>query len=375
MLENKGKITLSFMGLMSCFLMAHADQSMNGSQMQNDSAETPQAYVPGEIIKAGQLPAGYNASATYQCAGGLDVFISADYIYWAWEQDSLQLGSFIPNTVATPNLAGSIGNIEDVFQDPGYASGFQVGLGVSMPGMDDWNLYAEYTWYKNTDTSSVSTGSRVFRLSEVVHRDNPVLETLKGTVSSTVKMKFDALDVLLKRPFYFGKKLTANFGAGLSALWITQTFDHAMTGLAGPVLNVPINRVNNTTQTSWALGPKLGLETNWMLGFGLQIMANLSTSVLYARYNLNNEGSATISGVSTSFSGETLHNVGTLRPITEAFLGLGWNRGFCDDSFRFALSAGYDFNVYWDYNMQGSVGANPGNMYLQGLNIQARFDF
>jgi len=71
-----------------------------------------------------------------------------------------------------------------------------------------------------------------------------------------------------------------------------------------------------------------------------------------------------------------MDNYSSLRPITESFLGLGWGSYFSDNSFHLDLSAGYNFNTYWSWNVANvTYGQNAGNLYLQGMNIQARFDF
>jgi hypothetical protein len=120
------------------------------------------------------------------------------------------------------------------------------------------------------------------------------------------------------------------------------------------------------------------------LGYGIKILTNISTSVLYTRYT--SSGSADVDAefdlLGTSVDLDItpsggISNYGTLRPVLETYLGLGWGSYFCDNDFHFDLSVGYDFNVHWNYVTRlTDMGAiNPGNLYLHGLNVQARFDF
>ena len=309
-----------------------------------------------------ELPAGYNASAMYSSSNAWNLFLTGDYIYWAWQQDSLKMGSRV-NAVN--------GNSTTIFQNPGYASGFQVGLGFDIPQVDHWDLYAEYTWYKNSVTTSID--SDAVNLFQKDGRRGSFY--LNGIATSEVGIKFDALDVLLQRPFYLGKKLTANFSTGLNALWITQNVKKSGNGFRQELLtSSPLAFSSRFSQdlSSWGLGPKFKLETNWNLGLGLQFMANLSTSLLYTSYNLKDL--LTINSTHSTF--DTLHNYNVLRPITEAFLGLGWNRNLCNNRFHISTSAGYDFNVYWNYDMLNYITfKEKSDIYLQGLNIQVRFDF
>lgn len=331
---------------------------------------------------ASPLQGGYNASAAYPHQNSWDVFISTDYIYWAWQQDSLMMGQLTPTDIFS-------GTTQSIFQNPGYASGFQVGIGFNMPNMDHWNLYANYTWYQNSDKRSINSDEgRTFQTF------TGPLPYINGSYASEIKMHFDAVDLLLQRPFYLGKKLTANISAGLSALWITQKLNTTTRGLSSLWIvadaldsnssieneSITIDSSTRLKQTSWGLGPKFALDTNWLLGSGWKILADLSAGLLYTQYNLNqsSEGTALVNAKSKTAltHAKELHNYSVIRPITTALLGIGWDRELSNDRYHIDISAGYDFNVYWNYNMLDFVPNKvTGNMYLQGLNIRARLDF
>lgn len=379
MLKNELKVALAILGTAFVPVFAQADQSMNSSMGSSGQQMQQPGYVSGEKVKAGQLPGAYTQSATYVCDNGWDVFVTADYIWWNWQQDIMQIGTLVTQSDGIAN--GFAGNSTAVVAKPGYSSGFQVGLGFNMQGMDDWNLYSEYTWYRNTaNNSTTGTSAQSLVLPSAAFRGDQAVAAssdIVGTLDTQAHMGFQALDFLLQRPFYFGKKLTANFGAGLRAQWITQTFSASGSDLsiASESVAVPVSS-SSAEQTTWQLGPKFAFESNWLLGYGFKIMANIAQSVLYTSYNTNATVSATVA--STTFSGtETgLSNYGTLRPVTESFLGLGWGMYFCDNNFHLDMSIGYDFNVHWDYNMaMATTGQTVGNMYLHGLNVQVRFDF
>ncbi len=209
MLNKELKAGLAILGAMVPFVV-QAEQPMSEGQTRG-GAKQP-THVAGEKVKEGQMPAGYSHSAAYMIDSGWDLYLTADYIYWHLNREDYGLN-----------------------QTNSYKSGFQVGLGLNMAGMDNWDLFAEYTWYRN-------------------NRDN-----------DTQKFSYDDLVVTLDRPFYLGKKLTANFACGLRALWIDNT-----SGIYD--------------QKSWALGPRFGFESNWLLGAGFRIFGNVSESVLYTRY-------------------------------------------------------------------------------------------
>ena len=169
--------------------------------------------------------------------------------------------------------------------------------------------------------------------------------------------------------------MTANFSIGLRAQWISQSFTETSPRLVGGS-NVLTNTSFSENLTTWSLGPKFGLDTNWLLGYGIKVLANIATSVLYTSYNAGTTTHLELNGSFANGTGSDLHNYGTLRPVTEAFLGLGWGSYLWNDNFHMDVSIGYDFDVYWDFNMQyATISQTVGNMYLHGMNIQARFDF
>ena len=286
MLNKELKAGLAMIGALVPFVV-QADQPM--SDAKAGGAKQP-SYMPGEMVMDGQMSGGYNQSAAYAVDAGWDVFLTADYIYWHLNREGLGIA-----------------------ENESYKSGFQVGLGLNMKGMDNWDAYAMYTWYRNSNDSN------------------------------SQKYTFDDLSFSFDRPFYFGKQLTANFACGLRALWVSNQF-------------------GDYNHDSWSLGPRFGFESNWMMGSGFRIFGNLAQSVMYTRYsNLSN---LIVSG----------NNYNTVRAVTDSCLGLGWGSYFGDsDDFHFDLKVGYDFNVYWDQQLTG--GAYAHNVYMHGLNVGMRLDF
>jgi hypothetical protein len=385
MVKNEMKAALSIMGTVFVPFLVHADQprddtsSMSFSIQETKQGQKP-GYLSGEKVRTDQIPGLYNQSGAYACADPWDVSFTADYIYWKWQQDALQIGTYI--TANSTILEGFSGNFSNVFQNPGYTSGFQAGMGVNLKGMDDWQLYSEYTWYHNTNNQSFTgTSSNPIVLVYAAYRadQSRVAEAdVVGTLNTQAKLSFQALDFLVQRPFYFGKKLTANFAAGLRTQWITQRRKMNSPSLTNNEDGLETtNFASSSKLTSWSLGPKAALDSNWLLGCGFKIMSNIAQSVLYTSYNTKANESGTLESVETySGSEKGLHNYGTLRPVTETFLGLGWGSYFCGNRAHIDLSIGYDFDVYWDYNMlYATTSQTIGNMYLHGANVQLRFDF
>ncbi|MBS0627343.1 MAG: hypothetical protein JSS09_03940 [Verrucomicrobia bacterium] len=395
MLKKELTAALAMMGVIAPFA-AHADQPMSTTQGQGQQP----AYTAGEALPRGSLPGAYSQSANYKIDDSYDVYFTADFIYWNLQQDSMRVGNLMD-----PSSSGAVGFLngtdETLFNDTKYSPGFQVGLGFNMNGMDGWNLYSEYTWYQNKTSSTADAGSGksiAFSFAEDAAPHGITDDmVVADSISGTSKYHFNNLNLSLQRPFYWGRKLSANFGAGLRALWISQkisaTADDVTSyaeGSSGSGTSLS-NATATFHQKSWALGPRFELQTNWLLGWGFRIMANIAESVLYTRYTKLNgtlTGGVT-DGVTADFSStvgfsdnddcDSSSNYNTLRAVTETSLGLGWGSYFGDNNdFHFDITASYEFNIYWNQNMFGMVvngHGSPSNTYLQGLNVGLRFDF
>ncbi len=382
MLKKELRIALAMMGVIAPFA-AQADHSMSSTSGQP-------AYTAGEMLRTGDLPGAYNQSANYKLDDSYDVYFTADFIYWNLQQDLVRVGN-----VMTTDSSGALGLLEGsgetVFTDTKYTPGFQVGLGFNMKGMDDWNLYSEYTWYQNTNSHSAHTGDD--QVIAIAYAQEDAVAGITHDVvvaeSATIKSKYhyNNLNLSIQRPFYFGRKLTANFGVGLRGLWFSQTVTNSADDLtsyhAGETTGIALGDDAGTSfhQKAWGLGPRFEFGTNWLFGWGFRMLADVAASVLYTRYT-DLSGSVTgdvthgvVAGLNTGISS----NYNTLRAVTETSLGLGWGSYFGDNNdFHFDLSASYEFNVYWNQNMLGMVineHGSPGNTYLHGLNVAARFDF
>lgn len=382
MLKKELMGALAMIGVIAPFT-AHADQSMSSTPAQP-------AYTAGEMLRTGDLPGAYNQNASYKLNDSYDVYFTADFIYWNLQQDLVRVGNLI-----TTSSAGALGLLtgtdEIVFSDGKYTPGFQVGLGFNMKGMDDWNLYTEYTWYQNKHSRSVNAedGQVIGLFYAQEGAPSGITDDIVVAETATTKSKYhyNNLNISLERPFYFGRKLTANFGAGLRGLWVSQTVTNVASGLtsyhSGEVTEEALGSSAGTSfhQKMWGIGPRFEFGANWLLGLGFRMMTDVAASVLYSRYtDLSGSvsGSAT-HGVTAAFNTSISSNYNTLRAITETSLGLGWGTYFGDNSdFHFDLSASYEFNVYWNQNMLDMVingHGSPGNTYLHGLNVAARFDF
>ncbi|NDD58002.1 MAG: hypothetical protein EBZ47_01950 [Chlamydiae bacterium] len=336
------------------------------------AVSTPQAptFRPGEKIKENQLPAGYAKAASYQLKDSWDIYGTVDYIYWEWLQSAASNISLPASGILSSALGGT--NVPAITS--GYASGFQLGMGFNMKGMDNWNFYTQYTYYKNSGSRKVYVD---------LSQGNPGISGYLDA-SGYVNIQWDNLDVLVSRPFYFGTRLLANFTTGIKALWISNEnntsgyVDYIYT-LNGNNSYIKGDYSRNLNLSSWNLGPKFGFESNWLLGMGFKAISNIAVSLMYSQSNGSNnstfvgeiDNSASAAATKVSNPKNWCEDIKSLVPMVEAYMGIGWGSYLMNDEYHVDLSAGYDFTAI----RLTRATADFRNINLMGLNIRFRFDF
>lgn len=311
------------------------------------------------------------------------VRISADYLYWKLSEDIPSIGNC---TTSDTTLGLNDTAITNVFSgssvpisiNPGYKSGFQIGLGYDVQGWDAWNIVAGYSWYQNKSSNSITAASnQSFVIGSVftpTKFDGRLIIT--QDLFSSFSFDYNSVFLALKKEISV-KNLEAGIEMGLRTLWMGQKLDITSPSLSYIVPSSSFFVVNEgpfvsgIQQKSWGIGPQFTINANWLLPYSLKILGVLGFSAPYTQYTTQKSFAATFeSRVNTS-----VPSYSTLRAITEASLGLGWDMFFgANHSYYFNVTASYDFNVFWNYTSIGNMDTT-GNVYLQGLNLKAQFGF
>jgi len=377
-----GKITKALI-LLALSLTATTGYSARRRTPPPPSSQHPAGYDQGHGAESHQMMGGYNAPARYDVNGAWDFFIMADFIYWQPRQDNMAIATGIPQAA---NAAISRDYDSDViYQKFSWKPGFKVGLGMNF-GHDNWGGLVEYTWFHNTHKTSSSApdfangGSLFLQWVSIPQFTQPFFNGTPSGFDSKWRLGMDLLDFLLFRTYYVGTNLSFKTAFGGRVTWIDQKFN--LTTLLAAPNPIGITSFNTRYKSdSWALGPRVSLEMNWMLGYGFSLVSNVAGDISYTRYK------------KVSFRNDELLNVGApgssaqwkvsqLRPHAETGFGLGWGSYFWDNGFHIQFSATYDFQVWWNQNMLKALFGNlyllgeiNGNLYTHGLDLKVKFDF
>jgi len=336
-----------------------------------DEECSPEGYNQGEVVCPNQMMAAYNAPANIDVRCPWDVFVTASFIYWHASEEGLEYA--ISSTTA-PGLPITNGSVIDF--DYSYKPGFQVGLGINL-GCDGWDGYVEYTWLHFTRTDSATRPDTNGALNPTwLHPANNIADAISATAKW--KLRLDIINFELARSYYVGTHLTFRTHFGLRVPLIDQ--DYNLGYVSEAAQDVIVHSRNSSD--SWGIGPRAGINTNWLLGCGFRFFGNAAADVVYTRYKVTRRETDTNGDVVVDITNRDRLKV--LRSHAEMELGLGWGTYFDCNNWHFDLAASYDFNYFWDQNSfrrfwddaaVGKSSTDRGDLFLHGLTIKARLDF
>jgi hypothetical protein len=339
-----------------------------------DNRSMPQYCCPPkpccEEMPKIQLPCAYNAPARIEVKCPWDLFVSASFTYWQPIQSNMEIG-VVGSRGAGITLDSRVENFSASFEP-----GFKVALGMNFDH-DSWDSQLAYTWFRGNNYESLTANSE-----EVILPlwTLPLNGAEFGSASERWKLHMDLLDWELGRSYYVGRQLTFRPSIALRGAWIRQNVHVAYTD---PVENSAGAIDLSGKSHSWAVGPRFGLNTNWIFCDDFRIFGNGAADILYTRYT-SLKTSETLASVSPQTFVVRQTGYGTIRTHMELELGLGW--GMYIDCYNWYLdfSAGYGFQVFFDQNMFRNFNDDAllssstlpnGNLYVQGLTLTARLDF
>lgn len=366
-----------------------------------DPCCTPLCFEPAYPTKPCCTPNAYSTPAGIDLNGGWDVFVTTNFIYWQGIQGGMDIALPAQATAVSPLgtvTQSALGNAV-FFQDFEYEPGFQVGFGWS-GAKDDWTLYGEYTWVRGSNSttstaqapgvSSVS-GATVGTFGVLVPSSwLPGVYTANNTttsITSSWDYSFDIADFEMSRPFYSGARFILEPLFGIRALWLSQDLDLSAVVLTSGSVASPASspRQASYSSSSWGLGPRMGFNGKWHLGYGIRFIGDTSASLLFTRYT---DVSQDVASPDTSLPPVRLKldNFDALRPNMDFSLGFGWGSYFSCRRMHLDLAATYDFSIFWEQNMMryladltadatSHTNGAASNFFLHGLTIKTAFEF
>lgn len=315
--------------------------------------------------------AGYTYPARVDLRNQWGINFGGSFIYWQAAEEGLEIAEFRPLNTGIES--------EVINQDFTYKPGFQVFLSF-FPHPDDWDVSLNYTWYRsNTKTSVKANGLEILasRFSDFIADAEEI--------SSNWDLHFDLGDMELGRFCFLGQMLTARPFIGTRFALIKQKLN--LDAIVFPFLEIENNsvsliinsRFSRNYSRSWSLGPRTGVDLDFLLGYGARIFLNPSFSILFFDYNANFENETVEDGVVKKVKEKNSY----LRSNLDLSTGLGWGFYFSRSRFFIDLSLSFDAKVFTGQNVMRhladsarlGIDGNYGDLYFFGGSAKLRFDF
>lgn len=328
---------------------------------------------------------GYNMPVNLNLRCNWKLFLTGSYLYWQAKEDGLELGTITYPDIeqSQPVTRTEVNNLKFDF-----SSGFKILGGISFD-RDNWEIFMDYTRYNVKDNTFTAVGVYSgYRILSNWFATAQLFNQIFG-VRGSWKLNLDLLDAEVSRLYFVGKKLLFKTHFGLMGGWLDQKYDLIGSLTRNVNLSQKVYSTTNFKSDSWLIGPKIGLNTSWVICNYLKMFGNVGTSLCYQK--IKTFGIESVPAISvrnptlnlaatkTTFQSE----VGFITPILDISLGLNSGFCFCKKRYHLEFETGYDFEYFWRQNMINYTENKPSssantpiyNLMIQGLRISAKMDF
>lgn len=334
-------------------------------------------------------------------------FFNLDFLYLQAREDGLEYAQ-----KETYKSRGNPFVFNSKFEDLDFEwnPGFKVGVGYICP-TDNWDMSASWTYLHSNAHDSSSTNDPTLQAEALRPNWFPIiLGSIADKASAHWRLNYNIVDLEMGRNFFLGKRLSVRPHAGVKGIWIDQKYHVNYHGgfqyVDGTGFHTQFKDTSLKAKNDFkAVGMTLGADSEWSLSRQWSLLANISGTLAYGRFAIREhfDGGFLVDaggGAGIIINDNELTNkesLWRLRPSCETELGIRWHVFFNDQKYRVALEATYNF-IYWpnqnelmntavardslplgvgEYNLNSNTIAlhQQGDLQLQGLKVELRFDF
>lgn len=266
--------------------------------------------------------------------GHWDLGVSASFIYWSNMQEGMGVASIRkPND---PPLALTTSQKND------FHTGFRTTI-TSVVSDDNWIGRATYTRLHGTTYTTTGAPTNGTMVVNPGFTSPGLVNQSASLVKSSFKVTLDAIDLDLARPSYMSHMLIFTPFAGPKLGFLDQKIRTEVT-LVNDTDEVPTEIDTDT----WFIGPKFGLDLEWLFGYGLKSFSRLSAALLYQKQTVKGNFFSTDNLVDSSLT--LKRNYRFFRPNIGMSLGLGWGAYLGKELLHLSLFAGYEIDYFFSQN-------------------------
>ncbi len=317
----------------------------------------------------------------YQLKNACNITFTGSALYWKAYEEGLDYA--IKSDAGITNVRdGSVKRMEF-----GWDWGFRAGLGYQIPN-DKMDLSAVWTCYESrgTDSTHASFPSTLF---SVWSYPGAGLSS-ETQAKAKARLKLNMVDLVMGATFTPRRFLDIKPFIGLTSAWIDQKMDiHLSGGSSTQIVNATVLDDHITLHNDfWGIGPKVGINTLWVLGWGFSIVGNADVSVYYGIFDLRQDEAVSLLGITpdNTYSDIDRNRQHLLRTNLDLMIGMRWDILFNRDRCHLGFEAGWENILLSGQNQlmrfvtpgTGNPGINvsgKGDLCLQGLTLKGSFSF
>ncbi len=328
-----------------------------------------------------------NPPARPQVRNGADLFVYGDLLYWKANENGVPLA--VVNKDSPDNLAhSSVKNLRGKWD---FA--FRVGIGYDVPH-DGWDVSLSWLRYNSPGHHKrIHSDPDRFVFAYLAPSADPIADNdTCARAKGRWRLLLNQLDLDLGREFFVSKWLTLRPHAGVRSDWIYQKVKADYEKFSALLPSFSEVEIRDRDRW-WGVGLESGLDTQWGLGKGWSIFADLTAAIVYGKHNIRMKDENEPPIVSFSNGADSTPK-GTFvklkdkfwvaHPILDLQLGIRWDAMLANNRLHLGIQLGWENHVYFsqnqfpifgdDFNL-GKFFANQGDLSLEGWTLGVRLDF
>ncbi len=257
-----------------------------------------------------------------------------------------------------------------------YSPGFKAVAGFYFPRWT-WDLIIRVTNLESDSSKSIG------RCLPLLWYDSIQRTPFFQTASAHFDLNFTAIDIEVGKAMCLTKKIICRIHGGIKNTLIKQKLKTTYKN-SDIIDNISFLQSKNIFKNrSNGTGIRIGFDTKWKIAQYIDILADPSITFMLTSFDtMQNYYNTLHNFLDNSLSPSNLkykEHIWVVRPYGQILFGIGYSR--CFNSFSFNFKAGYEFNYFWEFNLNrryhilANSYMNKGDLSFQGLNLALGFDF
>lgn len=317
------------------------------------------------------------------CAGprvrnGMDLYISADFIYWTARLDTLTYAKTGRASIQNVEQAKK-GNVLSV--DWSWDPGFKAGLGWSFCH-GCWDMNLQYTWfYTNVGDKKHSTS--LLPSYDVLPFDLQQNQITFTRAHAHFDLHYQVGDLELGRNYYVSRTLKLRPFIGMKGTWQKQDYNVHYDAIPITQLNALFNFRAKFDQALWGLGMRSGINTSWQFSKYIGLYGNMAFTGIWLHYDIDRKDTfeAIVAQPDPRTTEATTFNVQDrlriIKPAMEFALGLRGEGYFSCGRYHILAQVGWECQIWPNQTVHATTNAHYEryDLNLHGFTGKIRFDF